>query len=52
MVGVMRVSIGRMRMVSGGLVVARLMMPGGFTMMGRGVLMVLCGLEMMLRCLL
>ena len=50
--GVMRVTIGCVRVVSGGLVVARLVMPGGFTMMGRCVLVVLCGLEMMLRCLL
>jgi len=50
--GVVRVAICRMRMVSGCLMVARLVMPGGFTMMSCRVFMVLRGFEVMLCCLL
>lgn len=50
--GVVRVAICRVRVVSGGLVVTRLVMPGGFTMVGRRVLVMLRGFEMMLCCLL
>jgi hypothetical protein len=50
--GVVRVTIGRVGVVSGCLMVARLVMPGGFTMVGRRVLVVLSGFEVMLCCLL
>ncbi len=49
---VMRVSLRGVCMVSGLVVVARLVMPGGLTMVVRGVLVVLGGFQMMLRCLL
>ncbi len=51
-VSMMRVPLRGVRMVSGLVVVTRLVMPGGFTMMVRGVFMVLGGFQVMLRCLL
>jgi hypothetical protein len=50
--GVVRVSVGRVRMVSGCLMVARFIMPGGFPMVGRRVVVVFGGFEVMLCCLL
>jgi len=50
--GVVGVSVGCVRMVSGCLMVACFVMPGGFTMVGRRVLVVLGGFEVMLCCLL
>ena len=52
MSGVVGVSVGRVGMVSGCLMVARFVMPGGFTMVGRRALVVLGGFEVMLCCLL
>jgi hypothetical protein len=48
---VVRVAMGRVRVVSGSLVVARLMVPGGFAMMlGRSLVVFRC-LAMMRGCL-
>jgi hypothetical protein len=49
---VMGVTLRGVRMVSGLVVVTRLVMPGGLTMVVRGVFVVLGGFQMMLRCLL
>jgi hypothetical protein len=46
-----RVATGRVRVMSRALVVARLMMPGGFAMMLRRLLVVLGCPEMVLCCL-
>jgi hypothetical protein len=48
---VVRVPLRRVGMVSGCLVVTRLMMPGGFPMVVRRVLMMFCCLTMVLCCL-
>jgi hypothetical protein len=48
--GVVRVSLRRVGVVSGCLVVTRLMMPGGFAMVLRRLLVVLCCLVMVLCC--
>ena len=50
--GVVRVSVCRVRMMGGCLMVTRFVMPCGFTMVGCRVLVVLGGFEMVLRCLL
>jgi hypothetical protein len=48
---VVRMPLRCVRMVSGCLMITRLMMPGGFAMVVRRVLMVFRRLEMVLRCL-
>ena len=50
--GVVRVSVCRVRMMGGCLMVTRFVMPCGFPMVGRRVLVVLGGAVMMLCCLL
>jgi hypothetical protein len=48
MKGVLRVTVRYVRMVSSGMVIARFVMPGGFAMVARSVLVVLGGFMVML----
>jgi hypothetical protein len=50
--GMVCVALRRVRMVSGGLVVTRLVMPGGFAMVLRRMLVVFGCFDVVLRCLL